>query len=52
MYLQRFGGLWFRSMFIDVSARGPAIRLAETGLAGKKTAVTQNVVLLPVVVLV
>ena len=36
MYFQRFGGLRFRSVFIDASARGPAIRLAETGLAGKK----------------
>ena len=52
MYFQRFGGLRCRSVFIDASARGPASRFAEAGLAGKKTAVTQNIVLLPVVVFV
>ena len=36
MYFQRFGGLRYRSVFIDASARGPASRFAEAGLAGKK----------------
>ena len=49
MSFQRFGGLRLRSLFIDTSTRGPATRLAETGLAEKKTAVIRNVVLLLVV---